>query len=104
MQYLFQKTLILYSIVLPFVIPVTNGLYEIYDDKQRIDIVNKRVQKTEGLQPVTPEGYVQMQKDKYGRTSFSKVSMNFPRKISLDADDRSPLFLGPVIPRKKDKK
>jgi hypothetical protein len=89
-----------FDFTLPFAIPVPNGLYEIYDNKQRIDVVIKRVQKTESLQPVAPEGYVQMQNDKYGRTSFSKVSMNFPRKIPLDADGRLPLFLGPVIPRK----
>ena len=73
----------IFNFMLPFAIPVPNGLYEIYQDQKRIDVVLKRIQKKD--LGISSSGYVQMENDKYGRSSFSQISINFPWKIDLQS-------------------
>lgn len=88
---------------LPFAIPVPDDLYEIYQNKRRIDLLIKRIQKDVGFS--TTNSYMQMQNDKYGRSSFSQICLNFPWKIALREEGRTPIAIGniPIPPRVKDK-
>jgi hypothetical protein len=82
---------------LPFAIPVPDGLYEITLGGRRADLVIKRVQR-KNVSGFSGTGFVQMQFDKYGQSSFSWISMKFNWKIELDERGRAPLLLGMVVP------
>ena len=85
---------------LPYAVPLPDGLYEMKLDGKTADIVVKRVQITQ-IEGITGTGTAQIQFDKYGRSSFSSVSMKFPWKMDLEENGRKPLLLGDIPPRRK---
>jgi hypothetical protein len=94
----------IFELALPFAIPVPDGLYELYEKEKRIELLIRRIQKDTGFS-TSSNGYVQMENDKYGRSAFSRICVDFPRKIDLMETGRTPIVLGniPLPPRKKSK-
>lgn len=90
---------------LPFAIPVPNGIYEIYKNKKRIDLLIKRIQANTGFG--TSNDYIQIQNDTKGYSSHSYVCMNFSWNINLDEEGRIPTAIIsnniPIPPRSKEK-
>jgi hypothetical protein len=87
---------------LPFPIPIPDGLYEISLSGKKADLVIKRVQR-QSIEGFSAKGYAQLKYDKYGRSSFSSISITFRCKIDVDENGRTPLILGEIPPRRKSK-
>lgn len=92
----------IFDFELPYAIPIPDGLYEVKLDGKTADILVKRVQRAQ-IGGLTGKGTAQIQFDKYGRSSFSLVSMKFTWKMDLEENGRKPLLLGDIPPRKKSK-
>lgn len=92
----------IFNFNLPYAIPVPDGLYEIGLGGKRADLVIKRVQKKD-VEGFSGTVSIQIKYDKYGKSSFSSISMKFPWKIDLEERGRIPLLLGKVPPRSKAK-
>lgn len=87
----------IFNFNLPFAIPVPDGLYEIAIGRKTVDLVIKRIQRN-NVAGFSGTGFVQIQFDKYGQSSFSSISMKFNWKLDLDERGRTPLLLGVEVP------
>jgi hypothetical protein len=92
----------IFNFNLPFAIPVPDGLYEMSLGGKKVDLVIKRIQRKD-IAGFSASGQIQLQYDKYGKSSFSWISMTFRYKIDLEEQGRTPLLLGDVRPRNKAK-
>lgn len=91
----------IFSFNLPYAIPVPDGIYMVKVGKHIARIAIIRVQR-EQVEGFTGTGNIQMQFDKYGKSSFSKIRMTLPWRIDLSERGRKLLLLT-VPPRHKAK-
>lgn len=91
-----------FSFRLPYAIPIPDGTYPIRVGKHIAEISIKRVQR-ERVEGFSGTGTIQMQFDKYGKSSFSSVQIKIPWAIDLSEKGRKPLVLGDIPPRSKAK-
>lgn len=99
----------IFSFELPYAIPVPDGVYKIKVGRYTAKIDLKRVQKTwiEGMQlgykGIHGKRYAQIPFDKYGKSSYSLIKIEFPWRIDLSEKGRKPKLLGDVPLRSKAK-
>lgn len=92
------------SFNIPFSIPAPDGIYAIAIDEREALISIRRIQReqVEGFTVGgTGTGTMQIQFDKYGRSSYSRVEIRFPWQMDLEEHGRNPLLLGNIPPRRK---
>jgi hypothetical protein len=92
----------IFNFNLPYAIPIADGLYEIAVGGKVAELVLKRIQR-ETVEGFKGKGIIQLKFDKYGRSSFSSISLKFPWKIDCEEIGRTPLLLSDYPPRKKAK-
>lgn len=92
------------SFNIPFSIPAPDGVYAITVDGKEALITIRRIQR-EQVEGFVVEGTrtMQIQFDKYGRSSYSRVEIKFPWQMDLQEHGRKPLLLGDIPPRRKAK-
>ena len=92
----------IFNFNLPFAIPVPDGLYEIALGGKNANISIKRVQRSH-FAGGSATGFVQIDFDKYGLSSYSCISIKFSWKLDLEEEGRTPLLIEGEQPRMKAK-
>lgn len=87
---------------LPFAIPIPDGLYPIKIGTHTAEISVKRFQR-EKVEGFVGSGTFQMMFDKFGKSSFSHVSLKLPWIVDFSEIGRKPTLIGDVLPRSKAK-
>lgn len=91
-----------FSFSLPYAIPISDGDYTVKLGKKNVNIKIKRIQR-KNVAGFTGTATAQLKFDKYGRSSFSGIFIEFPWKMDLCEEGRQPVTLGDVPPRNKAK-
>jgi hypothetical protein len=87
---------------LPYAIPVPDGKYTVKVGTSTGLLNIKRVQRKQ-VEGFSGTGTIQMPFDKYGRSSFSNISLELDRIVDLSESVGAPLLLGSIPPRNKAK-
>jgi hypothetical protein len=87
---------------LPYAIPVSDGSYSIKIGTNISTILIKRMQRTD-VAGFKGSGFLQLQFDKYGKSSFSRIQLTLPLIVNLKEKGRVPLLLEKGIVRLKAK-
>lgn len=91
-----------FAFSLPYAIPISDGNYVVKLGNKNAIIKIKRIQRKD-VAGFTGTGTVQMRFDKFGRSSFSAIFMEFPWRMNLSEEGRRPVTLGDVPPKNKAK-
>jgi len=95
-----SQTVIVFD--LPYAIPVPDGSYQVKVGLNVGTVVIKRVQKPEVV-GFSGKGFFQLKFDKYGKSSFSSISLTLPWIVNFQEQGRKPVLLGNIPPRHKAK-